>query len=331
MAGKRVVPALTVAAMALAGSAANSAEHSRSFYLGIGAGAGHMSPRTTGTTFSVTDNNDAAMHAYIGKDFSPRVAAELSFTDLGAAGLTGGESIDYSVMSASGLYYAWNPSGKSANAERKGLSLFGRLGVGKLENESGAPFQQVNGVHLLFGGGLEFNTRGGLGARAELVSFDQDAQYANLSLQYRFGRGDGLPDLMPIFRKGDSTPATGTDLEPDYGVSIVDVELPVIYFGLDQYLLGDDVDQEIEAVVNQMIADDSMNIALVGHTDSRGSAVYNAALAKKRVVEVARRLVGMGIDLNRIRAFSQGEENPTDLGDTEEAYSSNRRVVILRQ
>jgi len=50
------------------------------------------------------------------------------------------------------------------------------------------PFRQVNGNHVLYGAGIEYNLRSGFGARAELMSFDKDVQFAQLGMIYRLGQ-----------------------------------------------------------------------------------------------------------------------------------------------
>lgn len=51
-------------------------------------------------------------------------------------------------------------------------------------------YQQDNSSHLLVGGGIEWMRRRGLGLRAEVIAYDEDAQSSQLALLYRFGSGD---------------------------------------------------------------------------------------------------------------------------------------------
>ena len=65
---------------------------------------------------------------------------------------------------------------------------------------------------------------------------------------------------------------------------------------------------------------------MAGHTDAKGSAVYNKQLSLKRAEAVKRYLVGKGIDAGRLDTVGYGSErlltpdNPQD--------PSNRRVEI---
>jgi len=84
--------------------------------------------------------------------------------------------------------------------QRTGLSLYGRVGIGTIENDAvqTIEFERDNDVQLIGGVGLEYGTNMGLGIRAEYTNYDSDANYVGLSLLYRFGGGIGpgeLPEL----------------------------------------------------------------------------------------------------------------------------------------
>jgi outer membrane protein OmpA-like peptidoglycan-associated protein len=74
-------------------------------------------------------------------------------------------------------------------------------------------------------------------------------------------------------------------------------------------------------------------IRVEGHTDERGSDVYNLNLSQKRAESVMAYLVGRGVKEERIEAVGYGETKPVVDGHDEEAWSKNRRVefTILEQ
>lgn len=69
-------------------------------------------------------------------------------------------------------------------------------------------------------------------------------------------------------------------------------------------------------------------VVLEGHTDSRGSALYNAELSKARAYVVRRELLAMGgIDAGRVIAVGFGESAPIASNNTVNGRLLNRRVV----
>ena len=68
-----------------------------------------------------------------------------------------------------------------------------------------------------------------------------------------------------------------------------------------------------------------VDIDIIGHTDSSGSASYNQNLSLLRAKEVKRHLVSnCGIEENRLEAIGLGESAPFDADDPRS--DANRRV-----
>lgn len=67
-------------------------------------------------------------------------------------------------------------------------------------------------------------------------------------------------------------------------------------------------------------------IIVSGHTDSRGSIVYNLALSEARASAVVERLVALGIDKKRLTAVGYGEEKPRASNKTAAGRAENRRI-----
>lgn len=67
-------------------------------------------------------------------------------------------------------------------------------------------------------------------------------------------------------------------------------------------------------------------IIVSGHTDSRGSIVYNLALSEARASAVVERLVALGIDKKRMTAIGYGEEKPRTSNNTVAGRAENRRI-----
>ena len=69
-----------------------------------------------------------------------------------------------------------------------------------------------------------------------------------------------------------------------------------------------------------------LNVVIEGHTDSVGTAAYNKKLSQRRAEAVKEYMVGNGIDANRLKAQSFGEDKPIASNKTKEGRQQNRRV-----
>jgi outer membrane protein OmpA-like peptidoglycan-associated protein len=80
------------------------------------------------------------------------------------------------------------------------------------------------------------------------------------------------------------------------------------------------------ALQDQKLKSDMFRVE--GHTDSKGSAVYNQHLSQRRAQSVKDYLVGrFGIDSKRLETVGKGETAPLDPKDPENP--ANRRVQIV--
>jgi peptidoglycan-associated lipoprotein len=66
-----------------------------------------------------------------------------------------------------------------------------------------------------------------------------------------------------------------------------------------------------------------------GNTDERGGREYNVGLGQRRSDGVKKMLILLGAKEAQIESVSLGEEKPKSQGNTEEAWSQNRRADIL--
>lgn len=70
-------------------------------------------------------------------------------------------------------------------------------------------------------------------------------------------------------------------------------------------------------------------VLVEGHTDSRGTAEYNAELSERRAAAVRDALVQRGIEPARVAAVGAGENYPVASNDTTAGMQLNRRVEIV--
>ena len=71
-----------------------------------------------------------------------------------------------------------------------------------------------------------------------------------------------------------------------------------------------------------------VDINVIGHTDSMGSAEYNQGLSERRAMAVKEYMVSEGIDATIMDVSGKGESEPVASNDTDEGRALNRRVEI---
>lgn len=82
----------------------------------------------------------------------------------------------------------------------------------------------------------------------------------------------------------------------------------------------------LDEVVGVMKARENLRIGVYGHTDSRGSDVYNLNLSKRRAASVMKYLNEHGIQANRLESEGYGETKPKCNEETQACWDVNRRV-----
>ncbi|URJ25566.1 peptidoglycan-associated lipoprotein Pal [Blochmannia endosymbiont of Camponotus sp.] len=103
----------------------------------------------------------------------------------------------------------------------------------------------------------------------------------------------------------------------------------VIYFPLDQYDIPSKFFYSLNIHANFLYNNPSQHIKIEGHADERGTPEYNIALGERRANSVKSYLQSKGVLSEQILTISYGKEKPAVLGQNEEAYSKNRRVVLI--
>ncbi len=105
--------------------------------------------------------------------------------------------------------------------------------------------------------------------------------------------------------------------------------LHTIYFDYDKAGLTSEAKKLMAENIDWMKKNGKSTIQVEGHTDERGSVEYNLALGDRRAKAVRKYLVDSGIDGKRLKVISYGKEKPMVTGDTESAYSKNRRANFV--
>ena len=102
-----------------------------------------------------------------------------------------------------------------------------------------------------------------------------------------------------------------------------------IYFGFDQDAIDGQYTELLQAHANFLREHNTIKVLVEGHTDERGTPEYNIALGERRAKAVAKYLQNLGVDATQLSVVSYGEEKPADASHSEDAFSKNRRAVLV--
>lgn len=120
---------------------------------------------------------------------------------------------------------------------------------------------------------------------------------------------------------GAPTPGSQEDLVANVGDRV--------FFDFDKYNLKADAQATLQRQAAWLKQYASNNVTIEGHCDERGTREYNLALGERRANAVRDYLVAQGIDGNRIKTISYGEERPVCGESTEDCWAQNRRGVTV--
>jgi len=104
-----------------------------------------------------------------------------------------------------------------------------------------------------------------------------------------------------------------------------------IYFDFDRSNLRSEFHSLLSEHADFLVKNPSQRIVIEGHCDKRGTPEYNIALGERRAKSVETFLLNSGVSSSQISVVSYGEEKPAVMGDSESAFSKNRRAILTYQ
>jgi peptidoglycan-associated lipoprotein len=104
-----------------------------------------------------------------------------------------------------------------------------------------------------------------------------------------------------------------------------------VYFEFDKSTLTLEAKNILTEVGDILKRETRFSVLTEGHTDERGTESYNMALGMRRAESVVKFLKDYGVASNRLTKVSYGEEHPKASGNSEDAYSQNRRAAFKVQ
>jgi peptidoglycan-associated lipoprotein len=102
-----------------------------------------------------------------------------------------------------------------------------------------------------------------------------------------------------------------------------------VYFATDSSVVDSEGQSTLDRQAEWLKSNESVNVAVEGHADERGTREYNIALGERRATAAKNYLVSQGVAANRISVISYGKERPAVTGNDEGAWSQNRRAVTV--
>ncbi|MFP4071464.1 MAG: peptidoglycan-associated lipoprotein Pal [Desulfovibrionales bacterium] len=108
--------------------------------------------------------------------------------------------------------------------------------------------------------------------------------------------------------------------------AVSEIEENKIYFEFDSFELKPEARTVLQRKAEYLKEFPELKITIEGHADERGTDEYNLALGQRRAQAAYEFLVLLGVDGDRIRTISFGEERPAVTGSNEEAWAKNRRA-----
>lgn len=106
-----------------------------------------------------------------------------------------------------------------------------------------------------------------------------------------------------------------------------------VYFEYDRSAIKPSEQGKLDSVATFVKSTPGVQLLIEGHCDERGTEEYNRALGERRAIAAREYLLQRhGISSERVTTASFGEDKPSSLEKTEEAYAKNRRdeFIILR-
>ncbi len=103
----------------------------------------------------------------------------------------------------------------------------------------------------------------------------------------------------------------------------------VVYFDFDKASVSSEYAELLQAHADYLVKNGSVKVLIEGHADERGTPEYNIALGERRAKAVSKYLQSLGVTEGQISLVSYGEEKPMVKTRTEDAFSKNRRAVLV--
>jgi OmpA-OmpF porin, OOP family len=104
-----------------------------------------------------------------------------------------------------------------------------------------------------------------------------------------------------------------------------------IYFDTGSATIKPESQPALAEMVKLLNASPTLNVYVIGHTDSVGGLDSNLKLSSDRAASVVKAIISKGIAASRLKSAGVGPYSPVASNDTDEGKSKNRRVELVKQ
>jgi OOP family OmpA-OmpF porin len=299
-------------------------------YFGARAGYTYNEKSCMDSAFNC-DHTDIGYGIFSGYQFNRSVALELSFNDLG-------DSIaEYPNIQLKGKSRETDLALKLSHNLNDKTQLYAKLGAaywdGKVTGQQ--PVLEHSDMRWLLGAGVEYSLSSRWSARFEYQYIHQignnemgfaNPHLASLGLMWKLPTQKTIASVAPPPVLPALPPPLPPPPEPERRIVVSEEHGgPLFDFNKSEIRHTDAINQ----VVDILQENQDLNVTIIGHTDSRGTAEYNQALSETRARAVAKYLHYKGVSLDRIKVFGMGEDQPVADNETDPGRAKNRRVEFV--
>ncbi|OBS95501.1 hypothetical protein A9261_15090 [Vibrio tasmaniensis] len=239
----------------------------------------------------------------------------------------------------SALRYDWNL--------KNNFSLYGRLGIAywDLDKKSLSSNKlNASGISPLGELGINYRMTDHIKLTAGYQYIDSlggsktgkyDSHGVLLGLSYTFGNSK-QPTLINSSNLLDEEMILNEYEQPNEEATVKPTEKPMFIqkqvsdlFYFNSTELTVEFEELLASVASVVLTQPQAKIAVIGHTDSIGTEVYNQRLSEGRAFSVAEKLIEFGVEPERIEVEGMGELSPDSSNETAIGRADNRRAEII--
>lgn len=117
--------------------------------------------------------------------------------------------------------------------------------------------------------------------------------------------------------------------QPGDFIPIPNQHFPSIYFSYNREVIGTAEQNKLNSIAKLMTERPEICLIIEGNCDDRGTVEYNRALGERRAIAVKDYFLNKGLNDDRFKTISYGEERPAIEGNDASARAKNRRADLV--